>query len=674
MVITSSASKQIKVPVGTNIYENINVQTQLLTQATTSKSLEIKNTLEHINDRPPLFKPPTSSNDSSYDESASEEATQQVKNKIKKKSRNKQIQKKASCHQYFTTIKMDGKLYDKCTIVDKNGIQCKAQYVQHGSTSRMNEHLKKDHDLNEFKARESKSKNNLITDKAKLLVYFVVSTASPFSIVENDFFRELVSESIEIPSRKIIKDQLLKVYEEMFVLIASELKKIEFMALTTDGWTSKHQKICFNSCTIHYLNEILEWKTINLGIHQSKGHDANLTTVGLKNKLNNFKIFDKIKYIAVDNASVMRNTCKNLNKEFIGCLNHLLNLIVKRFFNAKIIKDKDTDSEDEDQNDEDDIFLDEVGNIDIEPIESDDDYSYSEEYTKALKTVGKILKKIKIIVKLFSKSIPLREQLIELSGKTLINDIKIRWNYTLLMIERYLENYNHVLTLITNSPTHNKSHSKYFLQADDILVVQCLTTLLKPFHNVTEILSGEKYSTIDLVLNSVLYIRHKINSVTFKNSIEINLKNLLIDSFNFYIQKYEVLDNKIYMAAAVLSSKFKVCSYASDTEKINFQNEGENYIKDLWKKINNNDEKLSEATPSSKSSCNSFFGKDFDEEKKTDSSIEKELSLLRLDTSNAVLKEFWLTRKSYYPCLFKVFRYIMCLPATSVPSERLFKL
>jgi len=129
---------------------------------------------------------------------------------------------------------------------------------------------------------------------------------------------------------------------------------------------------------------------INLGIHQSKGHDASLTAVGLKNKLNNFKIFEKVNFMAVDNASVMRNACKNLNKDFIGCLNHLLNLIVKRFFNSKIIKDKESDSEDDEVNDGDEIFLDEIASNDLEKMQSDDEYAYSEEYSKALKTVGKI--------------------------------------------------------------------------------------------------------------------------------------------------------------------------------------------------------------------------------------------------------------------------------------------
>ena len=109
----------------------------------------------------------------------------------------------------------------------------------------------------------------------------------------------------------------LKFTKKFFFSVSSELAKIEFMALTTDGWTSKHQKLCFNSCTIHFLNEILEWKTINLGIHQAKGHDAKLTAIGLKNKLNQFKIFERVNYMAVDNASVMKNVCKNLNKENI---------------------------------------------------------------------------------------------------------------------------------------------------------------------------------------------------------------------------------------------------------------------------------------------------------------------------------------------------------------------
>jgi hypothetical protein len=102
------------------------------------------------------------------------------------------------------------------------------------------------------------------------------------------------------------------------------------------------------------------------------------------------------------------------------------------------------------------------------------------------------------------------------------------------------------------------------------------------------------------------------------------------------------------MAASVLSRKFKSSKYATEEEKNRFQSEGENYIKDLWKKINNKIDQSSE-TPQSKSSCNSFFGQDFEEENQQGSTIEKKLNLLRLDNANTELRQFWLTRKITYP-------------------------
>lgn len=182
--------------------------------------------------------------------------------------------------------------------------------------------------------------------------------------------------------------------------------------------------------------------------------------------------------------------------------------------------------------------------------------------------MDQLLRKSKKIVLLFSKSIPLLEQLVERTGLTLINDIKIRWNYTLLMIDRYLNTYDDVLHIITNSSKHNSSHSKYLLVTEEINVLNCLKQLLKPFYTVTQILGGEQYSTLDLVLNSTLYIRRKITNLEFQeNSTAWILKKLLLESFEFYIEKYNVLNNSTYMGAAILSPRFKSFQYATDEEK-----------------------------------------------------------------------------------------------------------
>ena len=165
----------------------------------------------------------------------------------------------------------------------------------------------------------SRNKNKEMTDLVRILVHFVISTSSPFSIVEDEYFRLLMKKTIgfEVPNRKVLKEMVFKIYEEKFDEILNKLKEIDYLALTTDGWTAKHQKLSYYCATLHYMNSLFEWKTIHLGIHQVKGHDTTLTATLLQNKLNLFKVFDKISFMAVDNASAMQKTCEKLKKNML---------------------------------------------------------------------------------------------------------------------------------------------------------------------------------------------------------------------------------------------------------------------------------------------------------------------------------------------------------------------
>ena len=85
--------------------------------------------------------------------------------------------------------------------------------------------------------------------------------------------------------------------------------------------------------------------------------------------------------MAIGNATVMTNACQKLDKEHIGYLNHLLNLIVVRFFNSKIFSQQQQyDIEDEETMQFEDIFDEEdEDEIDIQPS-----YSPSEFFTAKL--------------------------------------------------------------------------------------------------------------------------------------------------------------------------------------------------------------------------------------------------------------------------------------------------
>ena len=154
------------------------------------------------------------------------------------------------------------------------------------------------------------------------------------------------------------------------------------------------------SLTAHYIDDNFEFKTNKLGIYQIDKHDHLSTAKKLENKMKLFGIFEKVNFMAVDNAVVMTKACKKLKKEYVGCFLHMMNLIVKRFFNSKlIIGDGDEEVEDEDEDDENeeafnDLFQ-EQDSDDDDDEEEEDPQPYHSEQIKALVTVGKTLKKLK---------------------------------------------------------------------------------------------------------------------------------------------------------------------------------------------------------------------------------------------------------------------------------------
>ena len=95
-------------------------------------------------------------------------------------------------------------------------------------------------------------------------------------------------------------------------------------------------------------------------------------------------------------------------------LSHLLNLIVKRFFNSKVIQE-DLDGEEEEDDDEQSDYEDDEDEDETEELGSEhlvNETNYQPSQLEALNLIGKICSKIKKIVKLFNKSIQLRDSLI----------------------------------------------------------------------------------------------------------------------------------------------------------------------------------------------------------------------------------------------------------------------
>ncbi len=66
----------------------------------------------------------------------------------------------------------------------------------------------------------------------------------------------------------------------------------------------------------------------------------------------------------------------------------------------------------------------------------------------------------------------------------------------------------------------------------------------------------------------MLYIRYKINKSLTGTSRECEiLQNLLIDSFNFYMERYNAFENEIYIAACMLNPNCFNFNYEEEKRK-----------------------------------------------------------------------------------------------------------
>ena len=202
--------------------------------------------------------------------------------------------------------------------------------------------------------------------------------------------------------------------------------------------------------------------------------------------------------------------------------------------------------------------------------------------------------------------------------------------------------------------------------------------LLKPFLFVTKQLSQESITRIDLVINSSLYLRHKISSFTYASELTKNVKCLLLNSLNFYLDKYEILNNPLLISAAFLNPNYKSFQYSTEVEKNKFLDLSKNFLIKIWQTINTKEDlkenKANEQSdPLSAASNASFWNENVNDDKEYDpKSIESEIVQYAADSYVTELSKYWCLRKTVYPILFKLARVILSCPGTSVSSERVF--
>lgn len=143
---------------------------------------------------------------------------------------------------------------------------------------------------------------------------FVICTNSPFSIVENKHFSNLISyvscDQAHLPTTKTLISDLENKYQKIKTLLIERINEAKYVCLTADGWANKSRS--FLGITIHMFDNDLNKHSFLLAFRRMFGrhtHDALKEVMLLVIHEFDIKI-NKITHIITDGASNFKKAFK----------------------------------------------------------------------------------------------------------------------------------------------------------------------------------------------------------------------------------------------------------------------------------------------------------------------------------------------------------------------------
>ena len=110
------------------------------------------------------------------------------------------------------------------------------------------------------------------------------------------------------------------------------------------------------------------------------------------------------------------------------------------------------------------------------------------------------------VVQQVSQSGKVTEALISAAGKKLVSRSVTRWTSAYLVIDRLLEVKEPLKIVLLN-------HNLTMLQPQDWEVLKNVRTLLYKFANYTNVVGGEQYTTLSLVIPSYIELQHHLEDM-----------------------------------------------------------------------------------------------------------------------------------------------------------------
>ncbi|KAL0872158.1 hypothetical protein ABMA27_004567 [Loxostege sticticalis] len=494
-----------------------------------------------------------------------------------------------------------------------------------------------------FPSKQALKINSKNVDKA--LIKMVCIDFQPLQVVENTGFQEYtrtLNPNYELPSRKILSEKMIpEQYSTARKATQEMLKAINYIALTTDLWTSDSSK-SYMTLTIHFINEDT-FKSLTISTREVKdAHTSENLAREIKDVLETeWNILDKIICVTTDNAAnIKKAVVEILQKRHHSCAAHTLNLVAQ-----DAIKDNEL--------------------------------------------LNRLIEKCRGIVAYFRRSnnaaYKLRQvqEQMQLEPLKLKQDVQTRWNSVYYMLEGLDKIKIPLSAAITSLPGCPDN-----LNAEEWIEVHECLVILKPVEQMTSIISGEQYPTLSCIIPLIRGVQAALRNCSCNSEVASRLNIKLQEVFDRRFGGYEI--NKTAAKSTFIDPRFKKAAFglernaenalkfvvdelvmletlesqaqshlerpstsSADSQQITTEATGEN---NLWEHL---DKRVQEFSNMDNPSTSAII------------KVKQYVELPYLDRKANPLK-FWELRKVTNNNLYKIALKYLCIPATSVPSERVF--
>ena len=321
----------------------------------------------------------------------------------------------------------------------------------------------------------------------------------------------------------------------------------------------------------------------------------------------------------------------------------------------------------------------------------------AQEGFKKVEAASKLVKKCKRIVEYIKSSVPASYMLVdfqqdlEMPILKLLQENNTRWWSILIMMTRIKDNMHPLMLTIAES--RNRFH--LILTEDEQDAISDIIDLFEPFKEAAEKLGAEKQVSISLVLPVIHYLKAHLEENVEDISMIRNMKIVMLEKLESRYSREQI---KVLQICTLLDVRFKndkcvINDYDLLTDQVKKidaeERQHENQISQQENQVSQNENLVTVGqeinTRRTKKKRLIFQYEDDVVPQETgdelyDNAVYIEVGHYQKITMTGEEKEktdvltWWRNNRKLFPKLFKLVKVYLHIPATSVPSERIFSL